>query len=238
MPEQQRIRQVVLLCPRPAPLTLPRSRMPTITLIDDYGMAYHLTSSDPEIVAQWLLEQFRKAVSQDSRQNWRMQVWPTMVPAGPDGRPEPDWPVSGADGGKMWELNKDMMQRLHAAVYDVLTHRRVGSSRYGPVTIPYGKKSAVAATVAFAGYAEKKAGDVSEARWCDYRDHPYKGGQEGTIMMGQTVRMPNGGMQATGQEVREICPECAAELGLNPDYKAPEPPSVRKALLETAAKKS
>jgi hypothetical protein len=235
MPGQQRTRQVVLLCPRPAPLTLPRSRMPTITLIDNYGTAYHLTSSDPEIVAQWLLEQFRKAVSQDSRQNWRMQVWPTMVPAGPDGRLEPDWPVSGADGGKMWELNKDMMQRLHAAVYDVFTHRTVGLSRYGPITTPYpGGNIHSTGSVS----VEKKAGDVSEARWCDYRDHPYKGGREGTIMMGQTVRMPNGGMQATGQDVREICPECAAELGLNPDYQAPEAPAVRKALLETTAKKS
>jgi hypothetical protein len=212
--------------------------MPSITLIDNYGTPYHLTSSDPEIVAKWLLEQFRKAVSSNGQmQNWRMQVWPSMVPAGPGGKMEPDWAVS--DGGRMWEvweLNKDMMQRLYAAVCDVLTHRTVGSSRYGPITTPYPGGNIHSTGVV--STTEKKAGDVSEARWCDYRDHPYKGGQEGTIMMGQTVRMPNGGMQSTGQEVREICPECAAELGLNPDYKAPEPPSVRKALLETAARKS
>jgi hypothetical protein len=76
---------------------------------------------------------------------------------------------------------------------------------------------------------------VSEARWCDYRDHPYKGGREGTVMMGRTETQPNGG-QAYTQNVKEMCPECAAELGLN-EYEAPkETPAERRALLQADAK--
>jgi hypothetical protein len=78
---------------------------------------------------------------------------------------------------------------------------------------------------------------VSDARWCDYRDHPFKGGQEGTITMGQIVNGPNGGKQYKDNEMKEVCPECAAELGMNPDYKAPEPPAVRKELLTKAVRK-
>jgi hypothetical protein len=73
---------------------------------------------------------------------------------------------------------------------------------------------------------------VSEARWCDYRDHPYKGGREGTVMMGRTETQPNGGQSYT-QNVKEMCPECAAELGLN-EYEAPkQTPAERRALLQT-----
>ena len=51
-------------------------------------------------------------------------------------------------------------------------------------------------------------------------------------MMGQIIENPNGGKSyATEQEVREICPECSAEIGLSPDYTAPISPSDRRAEL-------
>jgi hypothetical protein len=67
---------------------------------------------------------------------------------------------------------------------------------------------------------------MSEARWCDYADHAYKGGREGTIMLGQTTKKDAYGN--VHQDVREMCPECAAGLGLIDDYEAPAPPSQRK----------
>jgi hypothetical protein len=79
---------------------------------------------------------------------------------------------------------------------------------------------------------------MSDCRWCDYGDHPYKAGQEGTTMLGQVVKAPNGQlMQANTQEVREVCPEHSAELGLYTEYKAPAlSPDERKALLAALAR--
>jgi hypothetical protein len=66
---------------------------------------------------------------------------------------------------------------------------------------------------------------MSHARWCDYGDHPFAGGRPGTVVMALTEQVNNqwGGTQpSTVPASREICPECAAELGMNPDYTAPE----------------
>lgn len=72
---------------------------------------------------------------------------------------------------------------------------------------------------------------MSVARWCDYGDHAYKGGREGTVMMGVTKAGGN------DQDVREMCPECAANLGLNEDYEVPESPAERhRTMLEAAGK--
>jgi hypothetical protein len=79
---------------------------------------------------------------------------------------------------------------------------------------------------------------MSEARWCDYGDHPYKGGREGTVIMGRTEKIKNqwGGEQPhTEPNVKEICPECAASIGLNDGYEAPESPAERhKAITQTS----
>jgi len=79
---------------------------------------------------------------------------------------------------------------------------------------------------------------MSSARWCDYGDHAYKAGRPGTIMLGQLVEakldmygMPARAANNIEQEVAEMCPECAAELGLIRDYNAPLPPAQRKAEL-------
>lgn len=81
---------------------------------------------------------------------------------------------------------------------------------------------------------------MSGARWCDFGDHAYKEGREGTIILGRTEQVPNqwGGQQpSTTPNLREICPECAASIGLNDDYTKPEQtPEERKALLAKAAK--
>lgn len=63
---------------------------------------------------------------------------------------------------------------------------------------------------------------MSVSRWCDYGDHAFKAGRKGTIMMG-VLTGDNG-----EQDVNEMCPECAASLGLNDKYVAPLPPAERK----------
>lgn len=67
---------------------------------------------------------------------------------------------------------------------------------------------------------------MSAARWCDYGDHAFAADREGTIVMGKVVKNSKtrdayGNETGLTQEVREMCPECAAELGLLPDYTAP-----------------
>jgi hypothetical protein len=88
-------------------------------------------------------------------------------------------------------------------------------------------------------YMAMEAGNMSECRWCDFKDHPYKGGREGTIILGKTEQVPNqfGGTQPhTQPNIKEICPECAAEIGLNDDYTAPVSPAERKLAIEKALK--
>src|SRR5713101_232997 len=64
---------------------------------------------------------------------------------------------------------------------------------------------------------------MSEARWCDYGDHAYKGGRPGTIMLGQTVETHTSRYdQQVEQKVQEMCPERAAQLALVKAYTAPE----------------
>lgn len=83
---------------------------------------------------------------------------------------------------------------------------------------------------------------MSAARWCDYGDHPFAGNRPGTIVMALTGQVSNqwGGQQpSTIPAAKEICPECAAELGMNPDYAAPDQsPGQRKAQLEKLARSS
>lgn len=81
---------------------------------------------------------------------------------------------------------------------------------------------------------------MSVARWCDYGDHAYKGGRPGTIMLGVTKEVNQSRYQSNQeieQDVREMCPECAANLGLNDEYEAPESPQKRHASLLDQAKK-
>lgn len=71
---------------------------------------------------------------------------------------------------------------------------------------------------------------MSDARWCDLGDHAYKAGRPGTLMLGKVEEVPNqwGGSQPhTQSNIKEVCPECAAAMGLNDDYEAPESPAVR-----------
>jgi hypothetical protein len=63
---------------------------------------------------------------------------------------------------------------------------------------------------------------VSVARWCDYNNHAFKGGVRNTVMLGVITN------DKGDQDVREMCPECAAELGLIDDYTAPEPPALHR----------
>lgn len=62
-------------------------------------------------------------------------------------------------------------------------------------------------------------------------------------MMGQLVETTSptrfGNQPANvEQDVREMCPECAAELGLIKDYEAPEAPGIRRAsILKELTKK-
>ncbi len=89
---------------------------------------------------------------------------------------------------------------------------------------------------------------MSDARWCDYGDHPFKGGRPGTIVMG---RIEDGlgdsrfkrneyvteQQMAANMQAREVCPECAATLGMNDDYQAPLSPMQRHlAIAEEAGK--
>jgi hypothetical protein len=77
---------------------------------------------------------------------------------------------------------------------------------------------------------------MSDARWCDFGDHAYKGGRPGTVMMGMTVKESR--YAQTEQDVQEMCPECAAALGILNDYEAPESPHARRqAMLEGLAAK-
>lgn len=78
---------------------------------------------------------------------------------------------------------------------------------------------------------------MSEARWCDFGNHAYKGGREGTIMMGKLEKAQGPGNSYPGQtpnitqQVLEMCPECAAEQGFITDYEAPIAPRERRAAI-------
>ena len=78
---------------------------------------------------------------------------------------------------------------------------------------------------------------MSEARWCDFGNHAYKAGRPGTIMMGKLEQAKGPGNGYSGQpgqvtqEVAEMCPECAAEMGLIDNYTTPEAPAERRAAI-------
>lgn len=76
---------------------------------------------------------------------------------------------------------------------------------------------------------------MSDARWCNFGDHPFEGGREGTIVMGRIESVVSGNEYVTANQMKakEICPECAATLGMFDEYEAPKSPAERrKALLE------
>lgn len=67
---------------------------------------------------------------------------------------------------------------------------------------------------------------MSAARWCDYGNHAFKEGADGAVTFAQTRNVRNqwGGTQpSTDTNVMEICPECAATLGLTDEYTAISP---------------
>lgn len=74
---------------------------------------------------------------------------------------------------------------------------------------------------------EIRSNEVAAAEWCDFANHPFKAGQTGT--MRAAIKKEDG-----TQDERVICPECAALMGVNDDYKAPQSPADRKAAIEAA----
>jgi hypothetical protein len=72
-----------------------------------------------------------------------------------------------------------------------------------------------------------KIGDkkyMATARWCDFHNHPYRAPDDPDDI--NVVKF--------GGKEKEICPECAAEVGLNDDYSAPESPVVRHAAITSS----
>lgn len=186
--------------------------MPRIEIIDWYGSCWSITSSDPETIGRWLVEHVRKFVSVNSAMgDIRMRVWP--MPSGTvdaQGKDEYDWPIGGT--GQFYNLTREKL---------------TGLAEYleGNASLVYIDTPVVHSTY----NNPEKEDEMSVARWCDYGDHSYKGGRKGTVMMGMTGDNEE-------QDVREMCPECAAALGLNNDYKAPEPPAERKAAITRGTK--
>jgi hypothetical protein len=75
---------------------------------------------------------------------------------------------------------------------------------------------------------------MTAARWCSYGNHAFDGARADTIILGKMEQVPNqwGGQQPHLEpNLKEICGDCAASMGLNMDYKAPDDPKVRKAEL-------
>jgi hypothetical protein len=75
---------------------------------------------------------------------------------------------------------------------------------------------------------------MTDARWCNYGNHPFDGSRLDTALIGKMQQVPNqwGGQQpSTTPNIKEICGDCAAELGITLDYKAPDSPEERKSKL-------
>jgi hypothetical protein len=62
---------------------------------------------------------------------------------------------------------------------------------------------------------------MSDAGWCDFRNHPYKRPDDPDEV--NTITRKG--------ETKELCDECAAEIGLIDNYEAPESPAERKAII-------
>jgi hypothetical protein len=71
---------------------------------------------------------------------------------------------------------------------------------------------------------------VTVARWCNHGAHSFDGARTDTIIIGKMVQVPNqwGGQQPhTEPNLKEICGDCAALLGITTDYEAPPSPEER-----------
>jgi hypothetical protein len=65
---------------------------------------------------------------------------------------------------------------------------------------------------------------MATARWCDFHDHAYRAPDDPDDI--NVVKFAG--------NAKEICPECAAEIGLNDEYRAPEPPATRHEAITSA----
>lgn len=69
---------------------------------------------------------------------------------------------------------------------------------------------------------------MSIAKWCDFGAHCFSASAENAQTLSITRHVKNqwGGVQPTTIE-QDVCPECAARMGLIDDYTAPDSPAVR-----------
>lgn len=172
--------------------------MPYFNIRDLAGMVWSLTSSDPEIVSAWLLEQARRAVTLNSMYGPLMLTVNPLVLDPVNG--VFDWPVSGVKSNIEYQIEAGQLLKLIRLMEQFRVKQTIGEDNR-----------------------------MSGAEWCDFANHPFKAGAEGVIRTSRKV--------GKGDEVDEhvICPECAAEIGLNPEYKAPEEsPFQRRAIIKGA----
>lgn len=81
---------------------------------------------------------------------------------------------------------------------------------------------------------------MTDARWCNYGNHPFDGARDDTMIIGKMQQVPNqwGGQQPNyTPNLKEICGDCAAAAGLTNNYELPESPTDRKRALEKEVKK-
>lgn len=95
--------------------------MPQITLADPEGYIRKIDSSDPEIVARWLLEQARRMVTMNSTHNWRIYpIYPLLTWDVKAQAMVPDWPVGDIGGGSGSDVSKSMMEKIIRAMSEIL----------------------------------------------------------------------------------------------------------------------
>lgn len=73
---------------------------------------------------------------------------------------------------------------------------------------------------------------MSDARWCNYGDHAFDGSRTDTVLIGKMQQVQNqwGGQQPSiTPNIKEICGDCAALIGIDGDYTPPEKPDARHA---------
>lgn len=76
---------------------------------------------------------------------------------------------------------------------------------------------------------------MSDARWCNYGNHTFDGAREDTVFVGR-LQPRSPGVTAGGYDhgvprspdLKEICGDCAAAMGVNDAYEAPKSPKERK----------
>jgi hypothetical protein len=74
---------------------------------------------------------------------------------------------------------------------------------------------------------------MTDARWCNFGDHPFDGARSDTLIVGKMEQVPNqfGGTTPHQAILKEICGDCAAAQGLTDSYSAPDSPYDRKKAL-------